>query len=462
MEAKAAELLAAFKNPNVSIDARVAHLTSIKSDIKQKNVPEGAIMTIFETLKLAISSQHYSVCAAGFSTLGHFLKRLMIQEQQQWILAQTRNFYPVLMEKLGDHKERVRALSASIFTELWPLVGNEVEYFVLEVGMMTKNHGLLFRQYVPSLVGCLEDADSAVRDTARGVVVDLFRYATNPDPSPSIGIDSQSLIQECTRTCQIGLTEATGRSWREKIDRNCHSLRIGLAEPDTASSARPISRAERPLSVMSSRSRAPIDVDDDEPEAPVSRPGSSRSHHERPVASSSSEAPARPKTPAELPPAGTGTPEDDGLEPFLVSSSRDIDDLVRDMLPWFDGKESEDNWMKREKNVILFRRLTRGNAPHDFSQAYIHAAKSLLDGFFKVVNSLRTTMSTNGCLLIQDMARICGPRIDPMVEIMMQNLLKLCSALKKISAQNGNITVDTVIANVSYNIRLLQHDGSEH
>lgn len=40
---------------------------------------------------------------------------------------------------------------------------------------MTKNHGLLFRQYVPSLVGCLEDADSAVRDTARGVVVDLFR-----------------------------------------------------------------------------------------------------------------------------------------------------------------------------------------------------------------------------------------------------------------------------------------------
>lgn len=42
---------------------------------------------------------------------------------------------------------------------------------------MTRNHGLLFRQYVPSLVACLEDADSAVRDTARLVVVELFRYA---------------------------------------------------------------------------------------------------------------------------------------------------------------------------------------------------------------------------------------------------------------------------------------------
>ena len=40
---------------------------------------------------------------------------------------------------------------------------------------MTKNHGLLFRQYVPSLVSCLEDADSAVRDTAKLVVIDLFR-----------------------------------------------------------------------------------------------------------------------------------------------------------------------------------------------------------------------------------------------------------------------------------------------
>lgn len=189
----------------------------------------------------------------------------------------------------------------------------------------------------------------------------------------------------------------------------------------------------------------------------MSRPGSSRSHHERPLASSSVDGPARPKTPAELPPAGTSTPEDDGLEPFLVSSSRDIDDLARDMLPWFDGKESEDNWMKREKNVILFRRLTRGNAPNDFSQTYVHAAKSLLDGFFKVVNSLRTTLCTNGCLLIQDMARVCGPKIDSMVEIMMQNLMKLCSALKKISAQSGNLTVDAVIGNVTFNIRLLQH-----
>lgn len=41
---------------------------------------------------------------------------------------------------------------------------------------MTKTHGLLFRAYVPSLVACLEDADSAVRDTAKLTVVELFQY----------------------------------------------------------------------------------------------------------------------------------------------------------------------------------------------------------------------------------------------------------------------------------------------
>lgn len=191
---------------------------------------------------------------------------------------------------------------------------------------------------------------------------------------------------------------------------------------------------------------------------PKSRPGSSKSHVDRPTTSHGlAEAGTihRPRTPAEPPAAQNSS--DDGVEPLTVSSAREIDDLVRDMLPCFDGKESEDNWMKREKSVILFRRLTCGNAPHALSQTYMAAFKTLLEGILKVVNSLRTTMSTAGCLLIQDVARCCGPKLDPMVEIIMQNLMKVCAALKKISAQNGNVSVDAVISNVTFTNRLLQH-----
>lgn len=246
---------------------------------------------------------------------------------------------------------------------------------------------------------------------------------------------------------------------------------IGLGADEPQSAPRPISRAERPISVMSSRSHAKELPDDGsfvhtpehykdnssndstEPEFSKSRP-ISRIHHDR--SAQSVEPPSRPKTPAEHP-TSQSPPQDDGIEPLLVSSPRDIDDLVRDMLPWFDGKESEDNWLKREKNVILFRRLACGNAPHDFSQSFVGAVKTLLDGIFKVVSSLRTTLCNNGCLLVQDIARVCGPKIDGMVEIMMQNLIKLCSSLKKIAAQNGNAAVDAVLSNATFSIRILQH-----
>jgi succinylglutamate desuccinylase len=43
---------------------------------------------------------------------------------------------------------------------------------------MTKEHGLLFRTYVPILVACLEDADSEVREMAKQTVSELFQYTS--------------------------------------------------------------------------------------------------------------------------------------------------------------------------------------------------------------------------------------------------------------------------------------------
>lgn len=150
-------------------------------------------------------------------------------------------------------------------------------------------------------------------------------------------------------------------------------------------------------------------------------------------------------------------PEDDKIEPLYVHSHKEIDEIVREMLPHFEGKESERNWNAREKSIMTLRRLTRGNAPHDYSQHFLGAFKTLLDGILKVVNSLRTTLAASGCLLIQEVARTCGSGIDPMVEIILQDLIKLCGAMKKISSQTCNSTVDTIFANASYSSRVLQH-----
>lgn len=156
-------------------------------------------------------------------------------------------------------------------------------------------------------------------------------------------------------------------------------------------------------------------------------------------------------------PVSLASPDGEKIEAKYVDSRQELEGIFRDMGPHFEGKEVESNWGAREQDVTTLRRLVRGNAPRDYSHNFIGGIKSLLDGIQKTIASLRTTVSTRGCYLIQDLARACGSGIDPMVDILLQSLIKLCGGAKKISAQNGNSTVDVVISHVTYNSRILQH-----
>lgn len=145
------------------------------------------------------------------------------------------------------------------------------------------------------------------------------------------------------------------------------------------------------------------------------------------------------------------------VEPLYMSSARELEDFFRDIRPPYEDKETEDNWRLREANVIKMRRLLKGNAPQEFLQVLVAGFKNMLDGILKVVNSLRTTMSTAGCQLIQDLAIKLGSGLDPMVEIILQGLEKMSASTKHINAQNADKTVDTVFARVSYHQKLMQH-----
>ncbi len=149
--------------------------------------------------------------------------------------------------------------------------------------------------------------------------------------------------------------------------------------------------------------------------------------------------------------------EAEKLDPIYVESARDVDNLFREMLPFFEGAESEQNWKHREQSTLKVRKVTKGNAYDDFPAAYLAGIKLLLNGLIGVAESLRTTQCTLGCHCIQDVARRTGPNLDPMVEILLQSLMKLCGQTKKISAANGDMSVTCIISQVSFNARLAQH-----
>lgn len=145
------------------------------------------------------------------------------------------------------------------------------------------------------------------------------------------------------------------------------------------------------------------------------------------------------------------------VEPMYVNTQRELDDIFRDIHTHFEGKETEQNWLKREESMTKLRKLLVGNAVADFHDSLLASLRGLLDGILKAVNSLRTSLSKEGCSLVQDMARIYGPGIDPMVEILMQNFIKLCGSTKKIASQQGNVTIDAIVSKVTFNARILQH-----
>ncbi|OLN97287.1 Protein STU1 [Colletotrichum chlorophyti] len=396
-----------------SIDTKVQHVTGIKSGIKQHNVPDVLVPQIFDGLRTASASQHAALTNAGFTALNHLLTRLSRQEPK-YITKEAKHTLPLVIDKLGDQKEKFRSLASQALTTMYAAAPMDVERSVRNVAMVGKNprakeagmhwllqmhqeHGVQFRAYVPTLMELLEDADGMVRDVAKNTVIELFRTAPNA---------AKSDLKRQLKNFNV----------RPAIE---HAIVKELAPNPT----------ERPKTPG-------LEVS-----APAPKPKLAAS-----VSSVSSE---RPVTPAPEP--------RNEVEPAYVNTQRELEDIFREMMTFFEGKETEQNWLKREESMTKLRKLMAGNVPQDYPEVFLVGLKGLLDGIIKAVVSLRTSLSKEGCSVVQDIALTFGPGMDPLVELLMQTFIKLAAATKKISSQQANTTVDIIISKVTYSSRIMQH-----
>lgn len=187
-----ADLLRVVRS-DVAVDVKVQHVNGIKSGIKQHNVPDHLVPQIAEGLRAASTSQHGILVNAGFTALNHLLTRLSRQDPR-FLTKEVKGSLPVVIDKLGDPKEKLRSLASQALTTLYAVAPADVERSVRNIAMAGKNsrakeagmqwvllmhqeHGLQFRGYVPTLMDLLEDADGMVRDVAKVTVIELFRYA---------------------------------------------------------------------------------------------------------------------------------------------------------------------------------------------------------------------------------------------------------------------------------------------
>ncbi|RMX74356.1 hypothetical protein D0869_12680 [Hortaea werneckii] len=434
MDAQAASLLSTLKRPAAPSESKLASLNQLKSDIKHHRVPENAQATIFECLRIAITQQSSSTLTlSAYPTLGHLAKRLKIQCPHgtgESIKQLAPRLFPALTERLGDLKEPVRAATCDALGELYQFLGPDVEAIVREdaitggnarakeAGMgwvvrMHRNKDMPFKSYTSCIVARLEDADGNVREAAKRSLVDLFADAPDrakTDLKRQLKAHSvrHSIVTQILS--QIGTeVNSTGASRPQTRDR-AHT-------PDVQT--QDLGGSTRNLPTMD---------------------------HVAHFADTLNSEAAKPPPTEEVP-----------MDPIYAHSQRELEETFREMLPYFEGKETEENWMLRDKSTLKLRRFLKGNAPNDYHMAFMLGIKQLMDGILKVANSLRTTMSTNGSQLVQELARTLGPAFDPHGEIVLQNFIKMSAATKPISASNGRATADAVFQNCSYNARMMQH-----
>ncbi|KAG6001507.1 suppressor of tub2 mutation [Claviceps maximensis] len=406
------------------LDTKVQLVTAIKSGIKQHNVPETCVPHLFDGLRTASSSQHAALVNAGFTALNHLLTRLSRQDSKLLSREATRTL-PLIIEKLGDPKDKYRSLATGSLNTLYPVAAAEVERFVRTSALTGKNprakeagmhwlltthqeRGLPFRAYVPLLMELLEDADGMVRDTAKITVIELFKTAPN-----------------------------TAKSDLKRQLKN-FKVRPAIEQAIVKALAPSGPRPETPSDGLVSQSAQPA-------------PQLSQSSRPHLAASVPSHGGERPVTPM-MPDA-----QADAVEPQYVNTNRELDDIFKDMAWHFDGRESEQNWVKREQSINTLRKLNAGNAASEFHDVFVAGLRSMLDGIIKAITSLRTSLSKEGCGLVQELAMSLGQAMDPMVELLMQTLVKLSAGTKKISSQMANATVQCIISRVTYNQRLMQH-----
>ncbi|EFQ33208.1 hypothetical protein CGRA01v4_08742 [Colletotrichum graminicola] len=402
---------------DASVDHKVQHVTGIKSGIKQHNVPDTLVPLVFDGLRTASVSPHAVLVNAGFTALNHLLTRLSRQEPK-YIAKEAKHTLPLVIDKLGDPKDKFRSLASQALTTMYAAAPMDVERSVRNVAMVGKNprakeagmhwllymhqeHGVQFRAYVPTLMELLEDADGMVRDVAKSTVIELFRHAPNT---------AKSDLKRQLKNFNV----------RPAIEQAI----VKELAPNTA---------ERPKT-PGLEAAAPI-------AAPKPKLAAS-------VSSVSSERPITPAPPPEAP---------SEVDPAYVNTQRELDDIFREMMTYFEGKETEQNWLKREESMTRLRRLIAGNVPQDYPDAFMLGLKGLLDGIIKAITSLRTSLSKEACNLVQDIAMTFGPGMDPLVELLMQTFIKLAAATKKIASQQANATVDIIIGKVTYNSRIMQH-----
>lgn len=300
------------------------------------------------------------------------------------------------------------------------------------VDIRRAHHLFPIRPYLPLLVAALEDSDSTVRESAKTSVVILF---TSPGASDAARADlKRELAKKGVRKTIVDavLTKVLGSDNASTTAGEAP----GAPQPQVTTKKEYIPPS---LALQAQKSMGGSDV-----------PAPGPSTVPRAASHGSVKESSRPDSRAAVnPPIPSGGDTTANVQAVYVASSRDLDAEFAEMLKSFEGKETEHNWAPRDQAITRVRGMLKGEVHVRYAETFISHLKSFIDASLKTLASLRTIVATNTCSLYNDLVMSLGTALDPFVDTILSNLLRMSGFTKKIVAQTSQATVDIIITNTS-------------
>ncbi|GAA6047364.1 hypothetical protein JCM3770_001267 [Rhodotorula araucariae] len=310
------------------------------------------------------------------------------------------------------------------------------------------------RPFTPLLLPLLSDPDSSVRSLALHTTVAVFSHASVTPAAKADLKKAMAKLDVAKKVQEQILGAVLGGAVAASLERS----------PSEASLASTGGASEG----SSSRGVAPrMNGGASVPDGPVRRLTRSQaaSSHGPPSASVSATAPHTPSLLASLPaaafpadPSAVHVSAAGDLAPVYVASEADLRSEFAQMHAAFDGKETEHNWMARDRHVATIRGMLLGGvADGELRAAFVQCVKEVQDGIMRTAASLRTTLAISALTLISELATSLPPSsLDIILDPFLTHVLSMAGQTKKIVATASQATASTLLTHANYHLRTVQ------
>ncbi|CAG8554968.1 2273_t:CDS:10 [Acaulospora morrowiae] len=426
------EVIIALKGND--LDKKVDSLAKLEEELLEETPLEPQeIIQLIPSLRDALRGSQIAVSYAALECLNPFVSLIAATHPGQLKNVITA-FSPAVIDKLGDAKDKVRDAALQILLTMYSsastmnngasitaILGKTIketafghkQWRVREqilqwiIVCTQQNTDITLRQWVPYIVKLLEDPYEQVRETAKDMIVLLFRDA----PAHAKSDLKRELKDQSIRPGIVDyiLSKVAGNQSPNDIqyDRHFenHHTNGGaeLTEDDYSNGETENEEVSKPSEFISRQTNS----------------------------------------------------ADSDIGSLQVDSAKELEREFQNLLTPFQGKESEQNWSVRERGINRMRSLVRGDAFTDYPEAFINGLKISIDGILKSLLSLRTTLSLASAGLIRDLATHLGPAIDPFADNILADLIRMVSSTKKLVSQAAANTANDLLQRASYHHRLI-------